>query len=419
MAILTLALGVTLVLEMLFHGFSLSTLPALPYQSTTLFVGESRKAVLIDELERLDYRYYIYSDSNISQDKPSSIAPLYYRRYGYEAEYEQVIHEALKNHGLRIENPDVADLFIIPTPVGKILTSRGLSYDEAFSSLVSNPIFQKHQGNHHVILSLAHVTYAYENRGNVRQLSRWLPTLANVTAVMASDLLATYAMSQSGALAGNDYEEVFSRVKPMAHHSLSVGLGEVSPDFPITPASLTRFKNSTYFIFYQTRLEPSMFGSTRFRHAPIVNVSLASLPRSSIGIGDITKEEWVTHFKDSKFCLAIRGDTPQSHSLLRSVRAGCLPVVISDHYPWYAPCLKSSMQIEDYSIMIPEAEFMRDPLHELLKLNDISDTVIEGKIANLSLAQRVLLPDHPESLFIPALLKEAMKAMEYKSDVYF
>jgi Exostosin family len=262
------------------------------------------------------------------------------------------------------------------------------------------------------------VTYYHATKGNVRQLSKWLPKLANVTAVLGYDPAAAYARYQSGDFAGDEFEGAFSSMKPMSHHSLSVGLGEVSHDFPITPASLTKFKNSTYFIFYRSRREPSMFGSTRFRHAPIVNVSLPSIPKSSIGF-DTTKEEWMAHFKDSKFCLSIRGDNPQSHSLRRSVRAGCIPVVISDHWTWYAPCFKSTMEIEDYSIMIKEADFIKDPQHELLKLNDISDSVIEAKIANLSLAQRLLLPDHPESLFVPALVKEAMKAMEETSDVFF
>ena len=44
---------------------------------------------------------------------------------------------------------------------------------------------------------------------------------------------------------------------------------------------------------------------------------------------------------------------------------------------------------------------------------------IETKINALAFAQRVALFDHPESLYVPAFLKEARKAMEYRAAVRF
>ena len=62
--------------------------------------------------------------------------------------------------------------------------------------------------------------------------------------------------------------------------------------------------------------------------------------------------------------------------------------------------------MSDYSIMIDEDEFLADPVATLLKLNELSDEVIGAKLEYLAFAQRLFLSDHPESLFVPALLFE-------------
>lgn len=390
--------------------------PLMPPMTNIPSVGSH----LVYELESFNQSFYVYTDPDITQeDRPRTRAPIYYKRYGHEAETEIIIHEILRKSPLRVENADDADMFIVPIYIGEILTTRGLSWDEPFQALLSHPVYKQYQGNKHIIISLPLVTYQYFNRRNVPGLLSWLPRIVNITAALGCDPVAVWEAYQSGKLKGNDYEEPFSKTFPMSHHSFSIGIGLANRDFPITPASFEKFNNSTFFIFYNTVPGTSFFDSTKFRHAPVVNVSLAALPYSSIGMDPLPKDEWLTHFRDSKFCLAIRGDNPQSHALLRSVRAGCIPVVVSDLWPFYAPALKSSLRIEQYSIMITEADFISNPQRSLLKLADINTTMIKEKIAYLSLAQRVLLPDHPESLFVPAFLKEAMVSMEKTSPAFF
>ena len=104
-----------------------------------------------------------------------------------------------------------------------------------------------------------------------------------------------------------------------------------------------------------------------------------------------------------------------SKSQLRAVKAGCIPVIVSNLLAYYSPTFKSSIAMSDYTIMLDEDEFLADPVAALLKLNDLSEDVISEKLEYLTLAQRLFLPDHPESLFVPALLHEVHESMKRAS----
>lgn len=66
----------------------------------------------------------------------------------------------------------------------------------------------------------------------------------------------------------------------------------------------------------------------------------------------------------------------------------------------------------DYAIVLREQELVNNPGKTLLQLDRISEEDIEVKIKHLVFAQRVIFTDHPQSLFVPALLKEAKMATE-------
>jgi hypothetical protein len=66
--------------------------------------------------------------------------------------------------------------------------------------------------------------------------------------------------------------------------------------------------------------------------------------------------------------------------------------------------------MKEYAIFIPEKAFLQDPLRELVKLTELTETEIQEKLEALAFAQRVVLPDHPESLFVPAFLRETILA---------
>jgi hypothetical protein len=70
----------------------------------------------------------------------------------------------------------------------------------------------------------------------------------------------------------------------------------------------------------------------------------------------------------------------------------------------------------DYAIFISEKAFLQDPLRELHKLTDLTETEIREKLEALAFAQRVVLPDHPDSLFVPAFLRESLLAQREAVD---
>jgi hypothetical protein len=109
----------------------------------------------------------------------------------------------------------------------------------------------------------------------------------------------------------------------------------------------------------------------------------------------------------------VRGDIPHSHALLRAVKAGCIPVVVSDLYEYYAPTFRSSLDMRDFCIFIDEAHFLNDPGRTLQELDELSEDQVRAKLAGLRFAQRVVAPDHPESLFVPAFLHETDQAQKF------
>lgn len=60
-----------------------------------------------------------------------------------------------------------------------------------------------------------------------------------------------------------------------------------------------------------------------------------------------------------------------------------------------------------FCIFISEARFLANAHEELASLRDIPVTVIQQKLKVISFVQRVVIPSHPQSLFVPAFLQEA------------
>ena len=89
----------------------------------------------------------------------------------------------------------------------------------------------------------------------------------------------------------------------------------------------------------------------------------------------------------------------EQHSTWRSIRVGCIPVIIADSLDIYAPIMKSSLTMSDHSIRMNEEEFFQDTEKVLMRLKDLDDAEIESKIKHLAFAQCVIFTDHPESLF--------------------
>ena len=369
------------------------------------------------DLQSMKSRFYMYDDANITQvDNPllKRLRPREMHRM-VDAEYDEQMLETLHKSDLRTLNPDEAELFIAPIPICRILVSRHMNYNVPFEELVNHEIFRKHQGNNHVLISTTFVLFRQDTR-SYTSMKGWYDKIWNTTVMLSWDPNAVYNEFKDGADWG-EYTEVLSSSKgvlgprgPLTKRSASLSLGSGNDGLELRLATKEKFFNSSNFVFYHSTTATSLYNSTIHRHAPITNITLDdNFPKSSIG-WPIDKEEWERSFRNSKFCLNIRGDSPHSHSLWRSIRVGCIPVIASDHLPTFAPLFKSTLNMSDFSVMLKEQDLVNNPTQTLLKLNDMSEDEIESKIKHLAFAQRVIFTDHPQSLFVPAFLREAKQA---------
>ena len=375
-------------------------------------------------------RYFVYDDGPF-QPRPRTPKTerhgkelfLLNRRYGSFADAEEHIINTLANSSLRIHDPDQADLYFIPISLTRHLITRRERHVIAsvFDDLYSQASFQSYQGHRHFMIvqipnmwSWEHI-FLYEQE--YAQVAQQYVKLWNVTIGKVFDQEGCEEARKKGLLEGSGFKSMMlDSAVTMSRSSFSLNSIPLAK-FPFTPASLAKYRNSTWDCFYHSRREPSMFNSTPYRHALLNTTVVKALPGSSIGF-DIHPNQWMEHFQSSRFCLVIRGDSPMSRAHLRAVKVGCIPVIVSNLLEYYSPTFKSSIAMSDYSIILDEDEFLADPIATVLKLNALSEDVICEKLAYLELAQRLFLPDHPESLFVPALLHEVNESMTNHASKY-
>ena len=372
-------------------------------------------------------RYYVYEDDRFEAEILPFEAPgkqergrMKYRYEGF-ARAEEYIIRTLANHSLRTRDGEEADLFFVPISLTRHLIERRLGHNvaEVLFALYNQTYFQTLQGHRHFMIVQIHNMWSWEHidlyKGRSMRLSQQYPKLWNVTIGKEFDQEGCEEANKKGFLEGSDFKRVMlEKAVTMSRSSFSLNSIPLAK-FPYTRASLAKFRNSTWDCFYHSRTTTFLYNSTPYRHALLNDTVLKALPGSSIGF-DIHPRQWMEHFQSSRFCLVIRGDSPMSKSQLRAVKAGCIPVIVSNLLEYYSPTFKSSIAMSDYTIMVDEDEFLANPVASLLKLNDLSEEVISEKLEYLALAQRLFLPDHPESLFVPALLHEVNESMKRASN---
>jgi hypothetical protein len=331
-------------------------------------------------------------------------APHLRKRFSEEAMMEHMILEFLANSSMRTTNSSEASIFVIPFRTGFNIIAGGQHGPgpASFGELVSALNASKHwiNGKPHVILALNTVSFNPYHRPNV--VAHGLTTsfyqfMKSAILVQSLDFIYTAKASRDGSAKGHDYEDFFTQNDTICQRGFSVGLLP-GRSLPYIPATYDKFRSAKNFIFYHTRVKPSAYNSTPYRKAP-VEVADRIRYNSSIGLG-LPPDEWLKEFTDSQFCLAIRGDTPHTHALLNAVKVGCIPVVVSNFYPLFAPTFASSLKMKDFCIFIPEEEFIIDPAKSLNDLEKLSESEIRMKLDALAFAQRVVLMDHPETLAV-------------------
>jgi hypothetical protein len=388
--------------------------------------AEIRIMTLTDRLGTQKLRYFVYNNSVIEQtDTKQQLRQgkgmrLMIKRYGSFAWTELMYLETLKNHSLRTHDPSEADLFVIPLSPAGVIIQRDpqANFAKAFAALYATPTFKSTLGHRHVIMGTVLPIFSPVHVRIMQSygIGNHYPRLWNVTVANDMDpeeMRKVYKLP--GGNTSDFVQAILGKVGYVTRSVFSVGLA-APKSLPIVIPTLEKFKNASFMIFYQTRTGPSIFNSTQYRRAPLQEGVVEGLPKSSIGFG-LNASEWIAHYLDSKFCLVIRGDTPSTHAFLSAVKVGCIPVIVCDLCSRYSPSFKSSLTIEDFSLTMDEKRFLQDPLGELLKLQELTDSEIEEKLKWLAYAQRITQPDHPKSLFVPAFIYESLEAYKRQLDV--
>lgn len=374
------------------HHVNLNSTEQMILQQLT-FEYESK----VKFLRNVTLKYYVY-------EHWAALQLIDDRRLLRNAEEPYVFSALLTNNTWRVTDPELADLYVAPTPLGaysKVMSA----IQTIMRKLTRRQSFMENQGHRHVVFALSGRWFDIGNETlgfNTKFFNwKWAPRLENVTVAREYDAIACQKMSDNPENHG-DWKGYYSTFQPISKYTFSLGL-LAGATVPLIPATYEKFATKNYTLFYHTRTTPSDHGSTPYRWAPL-NVTLPY--KASIGF-DIPPDQWMERLTSSKFCLVIRGDDATSHALLRAVKVGCIPVVISDHFPIIAPTFKTSLNMRDFSIFFDEKEFLKNPQDHLASLQDITELEIHRKLIAMQYAQQVTCPDHPDSLFLPALLREA------------
>lgn len=83
-------------------------------------------------------------------------------------------------------------------------------------------------------------------------------------------------------------------------------------------------------------------------------------------------------------------------------------VIVSDWYLFFAPPFPTTLDMRDFCVFIPEHYFLRNTQEALERLQHIPGHVIQAKLKAMEYAQRVMIVDHPQSMFVPAFVREAL-----------
>jgi hypothetical protein len=390
------------------------------------------------ELRLSSLKFYLYDDSVLTFEKKLKPNKNTFKRFLGETLFDEALLTILKRSTFRTLDSKAADVFVPLIPFSRFTNRLKNKTDilPALEYLINNEVFKENSGHRHVFIGTSFCLFRKDCNFAAVMLP-YMHHFVNTTLAMSWDPNALSTAIKQG-YDFKEYQKAFVRYgEPFTHSSISLGLnpqpsssiisfpeylnyGDFKPatleiTVPIQDASMAKWSKASNFVFYQVKKSDFFNNSTIYRISPLIK-SMDMLPKSKIGWGIESPKEYVKELLDSKFCLVIRGDSPHSKSFLRSIRAGCIPVVVADCLAIYSPIMKSTINMTDYSIMLDETRFVENPERELLSLLDLSDETIEAKLKHLAFAQKVTLLDHPESLFVPAFLREAVNAFNSDYD---
>lgn len=431
-------------------------------QTTTTTTTTTRLTMQQQEqqLELVTARYYVYNHPNLTlpalrqsalHNTPRTWPWRTNQRFATYAQGEIRILQALEQDAvLRTFNASQAAFFVLPIPwgatwfwgtrrkcpkcMGRVDRQEALKYflqhNDDDNTTMSQQWFRQFPHKHVIISVTEHMFTDYWGVGKeLRQ------AMSSVTAIKDMDFTTWQAYTTHQAPAWTcaqigrlDDESIQRTISIGWAHEASI------PTLPLFPLFLANISLAQWQaqkpidFFYHTTKEPSRCESTSFRQALVKeedddtsdNHAVFSSEwsndyssTSSIGF-DIPAAQWRHDLTHAKYCLVIRGDTPGSRALFRAIRAGCLPVIVSDALEAYAPLFRSWLRLEDFALRVPEHDFARHARDALVRaVHGVSPRVWEQKLQGLALIQRIVVLDHPSpSLFVPALVRELLASQE-------
>jgi hypothetical protein len=347
------------------------------------------------------------------------------RRFRPYAIGEIRFYEALEQYkhlNLRTFNIHEADFVLVPITLGAVIffgSPTDVSY--AFRHLLDNePFFKAHPEKHLYITNNERLF-----RGGYEDLKLFngccgitLDLMKRISkGILVKDFDAPYfrqyIWNHPETENGKTWQS-YGETRPLFQYQWSIGYAhEASNDnYPFIDAEdydNWSKKNITFF-YRSPTAGASMYNSTQYRHALLAEGEADKLihPPSAIG-QTVRHEHWLREFSGSKYCIVIRGDNPSSRSLYAAIRMGCLPVIVSHALPYYQPIFRSLVTYDDFSISIDEGAFLSKPAESLNSaIQSLSESDLRLKVRGLSLLQRLLVLDHPKSLFVSAFVHETV-----------
>ncbi|KAL7493004.1 hypothetical protein ACHAWT_002160, partial [Skeletonema menzelii] len=386
--------------------------------SKSINLSASKAKRMTELLESSTIRYYVYDDDKLVlsdyrekaiQDAPKTWPHKWgHRLFDYSRGEIRWI-EALERHPQRTQDPCEADFFVVPIPVGAVLCwGQSQVLREAFQSLFDSALFQQHPERHVAAFATTERVFGWNWWGlSDEEMKKFKSTMI----VRDSDSLDEWPNS------GSCKRELKRSNHKYFSHVFSLGYGGEGskPSNAYKIITSESWNQKKFWYFYHSRREPSLCNSIHRQILLKNSTQLEMFEHQPFSIGfDILPDEWLERFVDSKFCLIIRGDQPGSRALDRAIRAGCMPLIVSDVLPVFHSLYPKTLQYTDFAVMVQEEDFLVDPIGSLDKAIKLSKPQMEEKLECLRLMQRIESADQPDSLFVPAFAREVVETMKEK-----
>ena len=408
---------------------------------------------VLQKLQTTPFQYYVYDNPNITRPQVRQRAAAgqftwrqqWGQRYKEFAIWELRYLQALEasSHPFRTYNASEADLIIINIPWCALITAgRGNEMRETIDALYADPTFAN-PNHRHVLFSFLETLFE-KPLGLTAADYRFLVDKPNLTVAKISDAPITnripFEILQRG------YWNTFPKQRAAWQtYPRGFSISWMGAATDAAPSNIARDSHAaltlpvlvyekSLHVFYQTRTTTSLNNSTIFRHA--INYDLeetaaaaaaaaknndtnttTTLPQPlSVGWG-LPAAEWWQAFRQARFCLVIRGDNPASRALWRSIQHGCIPVVVSDFLPYYSPVFRSLVQMSDYAVLVDEMQYVNQPAATIRNaIFNLTVADLQAKINGVNMVQRLILPQHEQSLFVQAFGYEALQS--FTNDYY-